>query len=181
MIVARKINKVFYILLICATISLAQERPDSAGTDADDSFNGKNPVTEAAIRQIMNQWKNGYNNGEAQKIAALYSEDAYYLTQHFITGIVYGRPAIQAYFKIGVDAKYKIDAINLLSLGCADDFAYAITRYESTNDGQKAFGVNIVILRKMEDKWLIVAHESAVPDPATAIKNLDISKSEKRN
>jgi hypothetical protein len=29
------------------------------------------------------------------------------------------------------------------------------------------------VLRKITGHWLIVAHESAVPDPATAIKSLD--------
>ena len=50
--------------------------------------------------------------------------------------------------------------------------AYAIDRYESTNAGQKAFGVNLVVLKKTGRKWMIVAHEAAVPDPA-AIRSLD--------
>lgn len=110
---------------------------------------------------------------ETQKVAALYAQDATYLTQHFISGIVQGRAAIKAYVKKGTDAQYKIDAIKLLYSGCSGDFAYAVTRYDSTNADQKIFGVNLVVLRKMNGKWLIVAHESAVPDPATAIQNLD--------
>jgi hypothetical protein len=35
--------------------------------------------------------------------------------------------------------------------------------------------VNLVVLRKIADHWLIVAHEAAVPDPATAILCLDAS------
>jgi hypothetical protein len=34
-------------------------------------------------------------------------------------------------------------------------------------------GVNLVVLRKIRGKWLIVAHESAAPDPACAIQHLD--------
>jgi hypothetical protein len=29
------------------------------------------------------------------------------------------------------------------------------------------------VLQRVGGKWLIVAHESAVPDPATAIQSLD--------
>lgn len=130
------------------------------------------PTDDAALARIAQQWKDGYNSGHAEQVAALYTEDATYLTQHFAGGIVQGRGNIQAYVQHGVDAKYKIDTIDVLSTTCSSDFAYTITRYESTNAGQKAVGFNLVVLRKIKGKWLIVAHESAVPEP-TAIKNLE--------
>lgn len=126
-----------------------------------------------AIGDVIDRWKSGYNSEHPEQVAALYSPEATYLTQHFVTGIVQGRSAIQAYVKKGTEAHYKIDAIRLLALGCSGDFAYAITRYDSTNAGQKVFGVNLVVLRKMHGKWLIVAHEAAVPDPANSIQSLE--------
>lgn len=130
------------------------------------------PADEEAVRGISKAWKEGYNGGHAAQVAALYSEDAYYLTQHFLTGIVHPRPLIQAYVQRGVDARYHIDSIETLKNYCSGDFAYAITRYRSTNGGVEAMGVNLVVMRKIAGKWLIVAHESAVPDPATAIRSL---------
>jgi hypothetical protein len=47
----------------------------------------------------------------------------------------------------------------------------------AADNGQTAFGVNIVVLRKIGSKWLIVAHEAAVPDPNMAIQSLDTLKS----
>ena len=126
-----------------------------------------------AIRGIVESWKDGYNSGEPEKVAALYAPNATYLTQHFVTGVIHGRPAIQAYVKRGTDAHYRIDHIELLASECSGEFAYAITRYDSTNGDQKAFGVNLVVLQKIKGKWLIVAHEAAVPDPATAIRSLE--------
>ena len=128
---------------------------------------------EAALRRISEVWREGYNSGDAAKVAALYTPDAYYLTQHFVTGIVHPREGIQAYVQRGVDAHYHLDAIEVFKIECSRDFAYTVGRYQSTNAGQKAFGVNVVVLRKIEGRWLIVAHESAVPDPATAIQSLD--------
>lgn len=127
-----------------------------------------------AAQQIVDTWLAGYNGGDAAKVAALYTEDAYYLTQHFATGIVHGRAGIQAYVQRGVDAHYQIDSIKIVHVGCAGDFMYVITRYESTNAGQKAFGVNLVVAGKTRDGWRIVAHEAAVPDQATAIHHLDL-------
>jgi ketosteroid isomerase-like protein len=130
------------------------------------------PADGRAIASIAKTWKEGYNAGDAARVAALYSDDANYLTQHYIDGIVHPRSLIQAYVQRGIDARYHIDSIETLSTVCSGDFAYAITRYHSTNGDQKAMGVNLVVMRRIGSRWLIVAHESAVPDPATAIQAL---------
>jgi uncharacterized protein (TIGR02246 family) len=135
-----------------------------------------NSSDESAVRRIPGQWKDGYNNKDAARVASLYSEDAYYLTQHFASGVVHPRAKIRAYIQRGVDAGYHVDSIDILSLECSGGFAYTITRYRANNGGEKAMGVNLVVLRKAAGKWLIVAHEAAVPDPATAVQSLDEAK-----
>lgn len=120
---------------------------------------------------IADRWKEGYNSGDAAQVAGLYAEDAYYLTQHFQGGVLHGRARIQAYVQRGIDARYRVDTIEVLAIGCGADLAYTVGRYESTNAGQKAHGVNLVVLRRIGGRWLIVAHEAAVPD-ATAIRSL---------
>jgi uncharacterized protein (TIGR02246 family) len=126
-----------------------------------------------AIGAIADQWKESYNSGDAARVASLYAPDAYYLTQHFAKGVVSGRALIQAYVQLGVDARYRVDSIRILAGACSGDLAYTVGTYESDNGGRRDFGVNIVVLKKVEGKWLIVAHESAVPDAATAIRRLD--------
>lgn len=126
---------------------------------------------DRALREIPERWREAYNEGNASRVAALYAEDAYYLTQHFVTGTLRGRAEIQAYVQRGVDAKYRIDSIEVLGTQCSGDFAYAITRYKSTNSGRNDVGVNLVVLRKREGQWMIVAHEAAMPDPAWAVQS----------
>jgi uncharacterized protein (TIGR02246 family) len=164
---------VLFAVLLCVCLGNAQsKRVDKSAGAIPQNFCG---ADESALRQISEQWKDGYNNGSAGKVASLYTEDAYYLTQHFVAGFVHPRSQIQAYVQRGVDARYHIGKIDIVRLECAGDFAYTTARYESTNAGQKAFGVNLVVLKKIQGKWLIVAHESAVADPATAIPSLDVS------
>src|SRR5262249_44584449 len=127
---------------------------------------------EHVSQQIAWDWQDAYNSGNADKVAALYAENAYYLTQHFVTGIVHGRANIRAYVQHGVDAKYHVDSIQVLSTDCSGDLAYSVARYESTNAGQKAFGLNIVVIKKFGDVWRIVAHEATVPEVSAAIKEL---------
>lgn len=154
------------VCTLALNVALAQELPTSRCADA---------TTDEALRAIAAEMKAAYNAAEPDRIAALYAPDATYLTQHFVSGIVHGRPAIRAYFKNGTDAKYKIETLDILATQCSGEFAYAITRYESNNAGVKAMGVNLVVARKVDGKWLIVAHESAVPDAANAIQKLETS------
>ena len=159
--------------LLGAVNACGQALPENAKRCGD-------PTIQSAMVRIAEQWKAAYNAGDPEKVAALYAQDATYLTQHFITGIVHGRAAIKAYVKNGTDASYKIDSLTMLASDCAKDFGWAITRYKSTNGGQKAVGVNLVVMRKLGGKWLIVAHESAVPDPATALQRLDVENPTQR-
>ena len=46
---------------------------------------------DRAIRQVAEDWTTGYDAGDAAKVAASYAEDSYYLTQHFVSGILRGR------------------------------------------------------------------------------------------
>jgi uncharacterized protein (TIGR02246 family) len=163
---------VLSVVLLAVTIVNAQSKPAHVSTGANPQ-NSCSSADETALRQISEQWKDGYNRGNAAHVASLYTEDAYYLTQHFVAGFVHPRSQIQAYVQRGIDARYHVDMIDIVRLECSRDFAYTVTRYESTNAGQKAFGVNLVVLKRVHGKWLIVAHESAVPDPATAIPSLD--------
>lgn len=161
------------VILLSVNIALAQPTDRAAKSNARTSC-----ADSSALNQIVERWKTGYNEGDAAKVAALYAENAYYLTQHFVTGIVHGRAAIQAYVQNGVSAHYRVDSIQVVTMHCVGDFAYTVTRYESTNAGQKAFGVNLVVLQRLEGRWMIVAHEAAVPDPATAIQHLSAPDSE---
>jgi uncharacterized protein (TIGR02246 family) len=160
------------MLLLCATALQGQQKAVSPLQESAQGMRCASPQDDAALRRIPEEWKLHYNNGDAAGVAALYAEGAYYLTQHFATGIVHGRAAIRAYVQIGVDAHYRVDSIEVLAISCSKDLAYVIDRYTSTNAGQQAIGVNLVVLKKTEGQWLIAAHEAAVPDPATAIQRL---------
>ena len=134
------------------------------------------PDDEAQLVDITQEWKRNYNAGNAAGVAALYTPEAIYLTQHYVTGVVAGRRAIQAYVQRGVNARAQVDKIEVLRTECSGDMAYVVDRYTATNAGQTAMGVNLVVLCKLGGQWRIVAHEAAVPDPATAVQQLDIPK-----
>jgi ketosteroid isomerase-like protein len=115
------------VILIYCSVARPQEKRANATLVAVPEKHCAVAADEAALSQIAERWKDGYNNGRAAEVASLYAEDATYLTQHFVTGIVQGRAAIQAYVQRGVDAGYHIDSIQVLATECSGDFAYTMT------------------------------------------------------
>ncbi len=154
---AMKRNLVFSAVL-CMALPLAaqqatapkpkvQERPTS--------------VDAAAIRQVSEDWVRFYNAGDAAKVAALYTEDDYYLSAHILA---HGKQAIEAYWERGIKAGGHMDFIKPLMVYYSGDLAYCAGTYQATNAGVTVDGRILIVLRKVNGKWLIAAHETVVRD-----------------
>jgi uncharacterized protein (TIGR02246 family) len=167
-------KRLFTLSVILGGLAALGQQPAATSGVVPDASACSNPEAIQTAQQMIDIWKAAYNAGDAARVAALYADDADYLTQHYVTGVVHGRAQIQAYVQRGVDAHFHIDSIRILSVGCVPDLIYVVDRYESTNAGQKAMGVNLVVVRRTPAGWRIVAHEAAVPDPATAVQRLDL-------
>jgi uncharacterized protein (TIGR02246 family) len=116
---------------------------------------------EAAIRQVSEDWIRFYNAGDAAKVTALYTDDGYYLSAHILA---HGRQAIEAYWERGIKAGGHIDFIKPLTLYYTGDLAYCAGTYQATNAGVTVDGRILIVLRKVNAKWLMAAHETVVRD-----------------
>jgi len=122
---------------------------------------GPMSADESTVRQISEDWIKSYNAGDAAKVAALYTEDGYYLSAHILA---HGRRAIEAYWERGIEAGGHIDFIKPLTLYYTGDLAYFVGTYQATNAGVTVDGRILIVLRKVNGKWLMAAHETVVRD-----------------
>ena len=116
---------------------------------------------EAAIRQISEDWVRFYNAGDAAKVAALYTDDGYYLSAHILA---HGRQAIEAYWQRGIKAGGHLDFIKPLTVYYTGDLAYCAGTYQATNAGVTVDGRILIVLRKVNGQWRMAAHETVVRD-----------------
>ncbi len=116
---------------------------------------------EAAIRQISEDWIRFYNAGEPAKVAALYTDDGYYLSAHILAQ---GTQAIQVYWERGIKAGGHIDFVKLLTLYYAGDLGYFAGTYQATNAAVTVDGRVLIVLKKVNGRWLMAAHETVVRD-----------------
>jgi uncharacterized protein (TIGR02246 family) len=151
------------VAFVCIAFSLSARQIAGIGPDfrrAEKAAAGRSADQEA-IGTIADDWKNAYNSGDAAKVAALYCEDGYYLSAHILA---HGRDAIQAYWQRGIAAGGYIDFIKPLTVFSSCDLGYTAGTYQATNAGVTVDGRILIVLKKVNGRWLIAAHETVVRD-----------------
>ncbi len=78
--------------------------------------------------------------------------------------LAHGRPAIQAFWERGIKARGHIDYIKPLTTYYSGDLGYSAGTYQATNAGVTVDGRILIVLRKVDGKWLMAAHETVVRD-----------------
>ncbi len=118
-------------------------------------------TARAAIHGIAEAWRTLYNAGRAGDVAALYAEDGYYLSAHVLA---HGRAAIQAYWERGIAAGGHVDSITQLEVFHTDSLGYWIGTYQATNAGVTVDGRLLIVVKLVDGRWSIAAHQTVVRD-----------------
>ena len=109
-----------------------------------------------------NEWINAYNSMDANNLIPLYSEDAKYVSSH-VNGLeLDGRKNVIANFQNGINGGGHIDNIEILSINFSCDIATLLCKYQATNSGVTVTGRNLLVLKKIDGKWLIAVHMTVV-------------------
>jgi len=108
------------------------------------------------------QWKEAYNSKDAQNLVPLYAEEACYISSHVAGLEAKGRDQLIANFQNGMSGGGHIDSIEILSMNVSCELATLLCKYQATNSGQTVVGRNLLVLKKIEGKWLIVLHMTVV-------------------
>jgi uncharacterized protein (TIGR02246 family) len=110
------------------------------------------------------EWRNAYNAGDVEKLAAFYSEDADYVSPHVTGLMIHGREAIKQNFQRGIAGGGHVDSIVVQRSSYSGDLAYMVCTYQATNSGVTVHGKNVLVMKKVDGRWLIVTHASIIKD-----------------
>ena len=144
-------------LLLAAPSAASSQAVETPRTAAADESN----ISHSAIVSIAEQWKTAYNSGDPARVAALYTDDGYYLSAHVLA---HGRTQIEAYWQKGILAGGRIDFIRALMVHASGGLGYAVGTYQATNAGVTVDGRVLLVFRRIDGRWLIAAHETVVRD-----------------
>jgi ketosteroid isomerase-like protein len=114
------------------------------------------------FQQQTEQWREAYNSKDAQNLVPFYSEDASYISSHVEGLEANGRDQLIANFQRGMSGGGHIDSIEIMKMDVSCDQATLLTKYHANNSGQIVVGRNLLVMRKIDGRWLIVLHMTVV-------------------
>ncbi len=117
---------------------------------------------KAEFQEMLEQWKDAYNSGDAQNLVSLYSADAIYTSSHVAGLEAIGRNKLIENFQNGINGGGHIDHIEIQSMEAEGGLAGLYCKYTATNAGVTVSGRNLLILKKQGEKWVIVTHMTVV-------------------
>jgi len=145
---------VFIISLIISIASIAQQKEATVIVYADSAY------TEYV--QVAEQWIAAYNGTDANKLVDLYLEDAKYISGHVPGLVANGRDRLIANFQTGMKMGGHLEDLEILSITQSCDLATVLCEYNANNAGEKVSGRTLLVLKKVEGKWLIALHMTVV-------------------
>lgn len=112
------------------------------------------PGATESIANRLQQYAAHFNRGDADAIAALFSEDVIYYGP---TGDVYeGREAVRGYYQGSLEAGFSDMTIEAIEIRVFGDIAYDVARYTISDPGGNTLaGYHLAILAKEGDQWIV--------------------------
>lgn len=121
----------------------------------------------AAVDDVRQQWQTRSDEGDAEGVADLYTEDA--ILYPGDGGVVEGRDAIREHMQQNFDAGFQDSDVRATETEILNGEAYSIGTWSATSaDGERVHGHWMVIFRSDDGEWKIHRHLNNldVPEPA---------------
>ena len=114
-----------------------------------------------AIKRLRDTWVQEFNAGHADKVAALYAEEAVLMRGN---GSVHNRDSILAELQRSITAEAHNYIVHSLHSEHSGDIGYDTGMYNEKFPNHLAEGNYLVVVKRIKGEWKIVAH-AAVPNP----------------
>jgi ketosteroid isomerase-like protein len=146
------------LIIIAAALMLGQAAPakprNTRSVPKSEDF-------ATAIKRLRETWVQEFNAGHADKVAALYADEAVLMRRN---GSVHNRDSIQAELERSITAaahNYTVESLHAESTG---NLGYDTGIYNEDFPHHVAEGNYLIVIKRINGEWKIVAH-AAVPNP----------------
>ena len=114
-----------------------------------------------AITRLRETWVQEFNAGQADKVAALYTQEAVLMRRN---GSVHNRDSILAELQRSITAEGHNYVVQSLHSEHSGDLGYDTGIYNEDFPRHVAEGNYLMVIKRIDGEWKIVAH-AAVPNP----------------
>jgi ketosteroid isomerase-like protein len=152
-----------YSIAVILIILLATTAAPQAPTKPASGEQPKNAAFATAIKKIRNTWVQEFNARNARGVAALYAPDAVLMRWD---GSVHSYDSILAEFERSANGNAHNYVVHPLHFEHSGDLGYETGAYNVTLRDRVSEGNYLVVVKKINGEWKIVAH-ATVPNPRT--------------
>jgi ketosteroid isomerase-like protein len=148
---------VMLVLVLGTTVILGQV-PDKPATSGETT---KTEDFTTAMEKLRDTWVQEFNAGHADKVAALYAQEAVLMRRN---GSVHSRDSILAELQRSITAEAHNYTVHSLHAERSGDLGYDTGIYNEDFPHHIAEGNYLMVVKRIKGEWKIVAH-AAVPNP----------------
>jgi hypothetical protein len=116
---------------------------------------------DATMKRLRDTWVQEFNAGHADKVAALYSQEAVLMRRN---GSVHNRDSILAELQSSITKEARNYVLDSLHTEHSGDLGYDTGIYNENFPHHLAEGNYLIVVKRIKGEWKIVAH-AAVPNP----------------
>ena len=148
---------VMLVIVLGTSVVLGQvpAKPAASGEPA------KTEDFATAMKKIRDTWVQEFNAGHADKVAALYAQEAVLMRRN---GSVHNRESILAELQRSISAEAQNYTVHSLHAERSGELGYDTGIYNENLAHHVAEGNYLIVVKRIEGEWKIVAH-AAVPNP----------------
>ena len=146
------------LVLVLGTAAVSGQAPAAPATTGQST---KAEDFSTAVERLRNTWVQEFNAGHADKVAALYAEEAVLMRGN---GSVHNRDSILAELQRSITAEAHNYVVHSLHCEHSGDLGYDTGMYNENFPNHLAEGNYLVVVKRIKGEWKIVAH-AAVPNP----------------
>jgi ketosteroid isomerase-like protein len=146
------------LVIVLGTAAVSGQAPAKPATSREPT---KVEDFATAIKKIRDTWVQEFNAGHADKIAALYAQEAVLMRRN---GSVHNRDSILAELQRSIIAEAHNYTVHSLHAESSGDLGYDTGIYNETLRHHVSEGNYLMVVKRIEGQWKIVAH-AAVPNP----------------
>jgi len=146
------------LVIVLGTIVALGQSPAKPATSREST---KTEDFASAIKRLRDTWVQEFNAGHVDKVAALYAQEAVLMRRN---GSVHNRDSIQAELQRSIAAEAQNYVVHSLNTESSGDLGYDTGIYNETVRHHVSEGNYLMVVKKIEGEWKIVAH-AAVPNP----------------
>jgi ketosteroid isomerase-like protein len=155
-------KRAFTVLMVLLLLPSAAVTQSQSPTRSSTKHATEKPEDFAAVMQkIRDTWVQEFNAGHADKVAALYAQEAVLMRRN---GSVHNRDSILAELQRSITAEAHNYTVHSLHIERSGDLGYDTGIYNENLPHHVAEGNYLMVVKRIKGEWKIVAH-AAVPNP----------------